>query len=134
MTDFDALVTNSAGSIRGLNTFVEDEITLMINSAGNIYLDLVAGQLNSICNSAGNLLLSGQVTDHHVMLSSAGNLFGFELMTVTSTIILNSAGSAQVSVSNLLDVTINSVGSVYYKGNPDVIQHINSIGRVFSAN
>ena len=134
MTDLESLVTNSAGSIQALNTFQEDEVMLMINSAVNIYLDLEAGQLNSICSSAGNLYLSGYVTDHNVMLSSAGNLFGFELMTETTSIILNSAGSAQVFVSKLLDVTINSIGSVYYRGNPDVIQQINSIGRVFSAN
>jgi hypothetical protein len=134
MTDLVALVTNSAGSIRGLNTFEEDQITLMVNSAGSIFLDLKASQLNSICNSAGNLFLSGQVTDHNVMLSSAGNLFAFELITEKTIIILNSAGNAQVFASKLLDVTINSVGSVHYKGDPELIQRINSIGRVFSAN
>jgi hypothetical protein len=134
MTDLERLVTNSAGSIRGLNTFEEDQVTLIINSAGNIFLDLEANQLNSICNSAGNLFLRGQVTDHNVLLSSAGNLFGFELMTDTTVIMLNSAGSAQVYVLKLLDVTINSVGSVYYKGHPQVIQDINSIGCVIPSN
>jgi hypothetical protein len=134
MTDLEALVTNSAGSIRGLNTFEEDEVNLMVNSAGNIFLDINASQLNSMCNSAGNLFLSGQVTEHNVMLSSAGNLFAFELLTDTTTIVLNSVGNAQVFASKLLDVTINSIGSVYYKGDPVIIQHINSLGRIYSAN
>ena len=97
-------------------------------------LKLIADQLNSMSNSAGNLFLKGKVTEHNVMLSSAGNLSAFELLADTTTIILNSAGSAQVYASKLLDVTINSVGSVFYKGDPVIIQHLNSIGRVYSAN
>ena len=134
MTDLKSLVTNSAGSIKGKNTFEEDQVHFMVNSAGNISLDLKANQLNSMINSAGNLLLSGQVTHHNAMLSSAGNLSAFDLYTETTVIMINSAGNAQVTASKLLDVTINSVGCVYYKGNPVLIQHINSIGRVISAN
>jgi hypothetical protein len=134
MTDLKSLVTNSAGSIKGINTFEEDQINLMVNSAGNIILDLKAYQLNSMINSAGNLLLSGQVTHHNAMLSSAGNLSAFDLYTETTVIMINSAGNAQVTASKLLDVTINSVGCVYYKGDPVLIQRINSIGRVISAN
>jgi len=134
MTDLESLTTNSAGSIRGLTTFEESQINLILNSAGNIYLDIKANHVNSVCNSAGNLFLSGQVTDHDVMLSSAGNLFAFGLLTDTTSIILNSAGNAQVFALKLLNVTINSVGSVFYKGDPVIIQHINSMGRVFSAN
>ena len=134
MTDLESLVTNSAGSIRGLNTFEEDRVNLMVNSAGSIFLNLIVDQLNSVSNSAGNLFLSGQANKHNAMLSSAGNLSAFELATDTTTIILNSAGSAEVFASELLDVTINSVGSVFYKGNPVIIQHLNSIGRVYSAN
>jgi len=134
MTDLKSLITNSAGSIKGLTTFEEDQVNLMINSAGNISLDLIANQLNSMINSAGNLVLSGQVANHHTMLSSAGNLSAFGLNTETMVILVNSAGNAQVTVSKLLDVTINSVGCVYYKGYPELIKHINSIGCVISAN
>ncbi len=134
MPNLKSLATNSAGSIRGINTFEEDQVNLMVNSAGNIFMDLKVNQLNSMCNSAGNLFLSGQVIDHQVMLSSIGNLTAFELNTESTTIILNSAGNAQVLASKLLEVTINSIGSVYYKGNPQIVEHINSVGRVYSAN
>jgi hypothetical protein len=134
MTDLRSLATNSAGSIKGLNTFEENQINLMVNSAGSISLDLKVNQLNSMINSAGNLLLSGQAVHHNSVLSSAGNLNAFDLQTETTTILSNSAGNAHVSVTELLDVTINSVGCVYYKGTPRIIQNINSIGCVVSAN
>jgi hypothetical protein len=134
MTELRSLVTNSAGNIKGLNTFEENQINLMVNSAGNISLDLKVNQLNSMINSAGNLFLSGQAVHHNTILSSAGNLSAFGLETETTTILLNSAGNAHVTVTELLDVTINSVGCVYYKGYPQVIQNINSIGCVVPAN
>jgi hypothetical protein len=134
MKKLESLVVNSAGSIKGLTTFEENQVNLMINSAGSIFMDLKVNKLSSMSNSAGNFFLSGQATDHDVMLSSAGNLSAFDLVTETTTIILNSAGNAHVYVSKLLDATINSAGSVYYKGNPTIIPHINSIGRIYSAN
>jgi hypothetical protein len=134
MTDLKLLFTNSAGSIVGLTTFKEDQVSLMINSAGNISLDVEANQLNSMINSAGNLFLSGKVISHNSLLSSAGNLMAFDLQTENTMIMINSAGNANVSVSELLEVTINSVGCVYYKGYPQIIQEINSLGRVISAN
>jgi len=134
MINLESLVTNSAGSIRGLNAFEEDVVNLMVNSAGNIFMDLKVNQLNSMCNSAGNIFLSGQATDHNVMLSSAGNLNAFDLETENTTIVLNSAGNAYVFVSKTLDVTINSAGSVFFKGDPAIKRQINSIGRVYSAN
>ena len=134
MTDLKSLTTNSAGSIVGLNTFEEDRINLTINSAGSISLDLKVDELNSMINSAGSLILSGKAIHHNAILSSAGHLLAFDLDTDTTMIILNSAGNASVTVTKLLEVTINSVGCVYYKGHPRIIQDINSIGRVISAN
>jgi hypothetical protein len=34
----------------------------------------------------------------------------------------------KVSVSNILDVIINGIGNVYYKGSPSVSSTINGIG------
>jgi hypothetical protein len=134
MTDLEVLCTNSAGSIIGKNTFEEDIVGLIINSAGNICLDLKAEQLNSLLNSAGNLMLSGEVIDHYAQVSSAGNLNAFDLQTNKTILMVNSAGNANVNVSQLLNVTINSVGSVFYKGYPEIIQHINSIGQLINVN
>jgi hypothetical protein len=134
ITDLKSLVTNSAGSIMGLTAFKEDQLSMMINSAGNISLDVETNQLYSMINSAGNLVLSGKVNSHNSILSSAGNLMAFDLQTKNTMIMINSAGNANVTVSELLEVTINSVGCVYYKGYPQIIQEINSLGRVISAN
>jgi hypothetical protein len=115
MMDLETLTTNSAGSIIGKSLFEADFVSLIINSAGN-------------------LMLSGETPRHYSQVSSAGNMLAFDLETDTTIIMLNSAGNAQVSALQLLDITINSCGSLYYKGAAKIVQRINSIGQVVCVN
>lgn len=134
LKDIETLTTNSAGSIIGKSPFEADYVALIINSAGNISLDIKAEEIVSVLNSAGSLMLSGETPRHYAQVSSAGNMLAFDLKTDTTIIMLNSAGNAQVSALQLLDITINSCGSVYYKGTPKIVQRINSIGQVVCVN
>ena len=134
MTDIEELSTSSAGSIFGENKFEADFIRLVTSSAGNINVEMEAEHLHSTLSSAGNIYLRGSVEKHDATLSSAGNLNAFGLTTNESTVILKSVGNAAVFVSELLDATVNSVGSLYYKGNPEIRQKVTSIGRIYSMN
>lgn len=134
MTDLEELTTSSAGSIVGKNRFSADHVRLILNSAGNISLELEAEELNSSLSSAGNLFLSGSVVEHRSTLSSAGSLHAFNLNTDKTLITLNSAGNAEVYVTQLLDAGLFSVGSLFYKGNPKIISNITSLGRIINAN
>jgi len=134
MTDLEELSTSSAGSIIGQNKFKADRVRLFSSSAGSIWLDLEAGELNSNLSSAGSLILSGAVTNHQAVLSSAGSLFAFDLNTKNTTITLSSAGNAEVYVTNRLDATLSSVGSLFYKGNPVINKTVTSIGKVYNVN
>lgn len=134
MTDLEELSNNSAGSINGKNKFRADSVRLVLNSAGNISLELESDQLNSSLSGAGNIVLSGEVSKHQVELSGAGNILAFDLTTETTVINLSGAGKAEVRNSQLLDVTISGAGSVYYKGNPTIIQNITGSGSLIDAN
>ncbi len=65
---------------------------------------------------------------------SAGNLFAYGLDTDTTSVQVLSAGNGFVTVNNLLEATIASVGSLYYKGNPVIHSSITSLGRLINAN
>lgn len=134
MTDLTELVTSSAGSIIGKSPFIADEVNLTLISAGDIRLDLTADQLNSKILSAGDLYLSGSAREHAAVLASAGDLHAFNLRTDTTRINLSSAGHAEVTVLRLLDATISSIGSLFYKGNPVIYQRISGPGRLINAN
>lgn len=134
MTDLEELVSSSAGSILGKNQFIADEVSLTLSSAGDIRLALTAARLNSRLLSAGDLYLSGSVREHSALVASAGDLHAFGLVTDTTKITLSSAGNAKVTVTQLLDASITSIGSLYYKGNPVIYQRISGPGRLINAN
>ncbi len=134
LTDLHELITSSAGSIIGKNKFEADFVRLMTSSAGDIKLELAAGKLESICSSAGDLFLKGNVTEHNAIVASAGNLYAFNLITNTTRITISSAGNAEVYATQLLDATLSSVGSLYYKGHPTITHRISSLGRIIDAN
>ena len=134
MTDLEELVTNSSGDIIGKNIFEADRIGLVINSSGDISLNLKADRLYSRISSSGDLFLSGSATYHEATISSSGDMYAFNLITDTTKITLNSSGDAEVYVSQLLDVKINSSGDLWYKGNPTIYQSISSSGRIYDAN
>lgn len=134
MTDLAELVTSSAGSIIGKNQFIADRVSLTLSSAGDIRLDLTAQQLNSRLLSAGDLYLTGFVGAHTAVIASAGDLHAFGLSTDTTQISLSSAGCAEVTVAQFLDASIQSIGSLFYKGNPTIHQRISGPGRLINAN
>ncbi len=134
MTDLEELVTNSSGDIIGKNKFEADVLCLVINSSGDISLDLAADQLYSRISSSGDLFLNGSVYKHEAVISSSGDLCAFNLITDTTRITLNSSGDAEVYASRLLDVKINSSGNLFYKGYPTIYKLISSSGRIIDAN
>jgi hypothetical protein len=129
-----SLTTSSAGNIDGQNKFYGEKVNLLLSSAGNINLEIEADELHSNLYSAGNVFIKGSVNKHVVNLYSAGNLNAFSLSTDTTYITLNSAGSGNVNVANYLDATLNSAGSLYYMGNPEIVQRVSSVGRIYNAN
>ena len=134
MTDLEELSASSAGSFVGKNKFKADFVAFALSSAGDISLDIEADQVNSSLSSAGDLFLTGTANKHQAVLSSAGDLHAFNLITNTTTVIVSSAGDAEVFANDLLDVTISSVGSVYYRGYPRIRQHISSLGKLINRN
>jgi hypothetical protein len=134
MTDLEELVTSSAGDIIGKNKFTADRVGLVINSSGDICLELEADQLNTRISSSGDIYLIGSVVLHEATISSSGDLHAFNLVTTTTKISINSSGNAEVYASRLLDVRISSSGDLYYKGYPTIYKSISSSGRIFDSN
>ncbi len=134
MTELELLTANSAGSIFGENRFSSESVTLFLNSAGSINLELEADRLFSYLNSAGSLNLNGEVREHRTVISSAGSLNALGLMTKNTIAILSSAGNGYVNVTDILDATLASIGSLYYIGEPEVTGSVSSIGRIYNSN
>ncbi|UCE66730.1 MAG: DUF2807 domain-containing protein [Candidatus Zixiibacteriota bacterium] len=134
VTDLEAVVINSVATVEGSGNFDVDDLFFEMNSVGNIYLDINANEVYSINNSSGNIVLSGFAYRHNAAVSSVGYIQAFELETDTTYVVANSVGNAYVKANVYLHATISSIGSIYYRGYPEIHLEDNGTGRLINAN
>lgn len=134
VTDLEAVIVNSVASVEGSGNFDVDYLVFEMNSVGNINIDLNADEVYSVNNSVGTIELTGAASRHNAIVSSVGSIRAFELDTDTTYITNNSVGNAYVMANLYLDATIYSIGSIYYRGYPEIHLEDNGSGRLINAN
>lgn len=134
VTDLEGVVINSVGTIEGSGNFDVDYLVFEMNSAGNINIDVNAIEVYSVINSIGTIELSGAVSRHNAAVSSVGTIRAYELETDTTFVVANSVGNAYVKANVYLNAIINSIGSIYYRGYPEIHLEDNGTGRLINDN
>ena len=134
VTDLEAVIVNSVGTVEGSGTFEVDYLLFEMNSVGNINIDINTIEVFSVNNSVGTIELSGAASRHNAAVSSVGSIRAFDLETDTTLVSVNSLGDAYIKANLFLHATINSTGSIYYKGYPEIHLYDNSTGRLVNAN
>jgi hypothetical protein len=109
-----------------------DFLEVHMSSAGDFWIrNLLAETLKLINTSAGMMEIEGgKVRGQDITLSSAGNYKAKNLESIEARVRLSSVGSATINVKDYLDVSVSSLGSVYYIGNPTVDSRVSSMGRI----
>jgi len=106
---------------------------LKMTGASNIKLsNLKVDDLKTEIPGAGKITADGKVKNQSITLAGAGNFSGHDLESKTAKVILSGVGSAQLWVTDELDVTIAGVGSVEYFGSPAIKQSVTMMGKVTS--
>ena len=134
VTDLAEVVVNSVASVVGHGSFDRDVMFFEMNSVGSIVFDIDVDEAYSANNSVGTIDLSGTATRHYAAISSVGPIEAFDLVTDTSIVATNSVGNAYVTANDFLRATINSTGSIYYRGYPEIQLYDNSTGQLINAN
>lgn len=129
---FDAQIF-STGNIFGDGYLgINGDVFLQSHSTGNIKLDIDARNVDSFIEGTGNITLAGNCINEFVRSNSVGLYRGYDLLSESCTVESQSIGDVRVQVSTDLNVTIESIGSVYYKGNPkNINSRCNSIGKLY---
>lgn len=124
------IAVSSSGSVTA-PALTATDFTVDVSSSGAVTVEgLEANTLTTRISSAGDVHLTGSVRDHTVFVSSSGDLLADGLRSTNATVTLSSSGNALLWVTERLEATISSAGSVRYYGQPQVTTHLNSIGRV----
>lgn len=99
---------------------------------GGAKLDIKAKARAISINSGGGVMfeLEGVAESLDVKVSGAGHIDAEELICKDVTFKIEGVGTGSVFATETLDATINGVGKIKYRGNPQVTEHIDGLGSV----
>ncbi len=105
-----------------------------IDGAGNFTVNgnfITKGVFSSWISGAGKIQVNGGSADSlDAGIDGGGALNEAAFAVKTASVKISGSGSADVKVSDRLDVNIDGSGIVYYTGSPVINQHISGIGKV----
>jgi hypothetical protein len=123
---------SGAGSI-SVASLDTDHLDITLTGAGSIDIASLNTQgLSVLLNSAGSIDIAGNTENQNVVISGVGSYAGSDLQSSNATVVMSGAGSAEVWVTDSLDINVSGVGSVSYYGFPTVQQNISGLGSVDS--
>lgn len=103
-----------------------DKLELRLGSGARADIALAVEVLSSYAGEGAELRIKGSAQTQEAMASSGGVYDATDLSTVRTYIRANTGGKAYVTATELLDITVNTGGEVYYKGQPKE-KYINSM-------
>jgi hypothetical protein len=134
ITDCRQIELTGVGNIVSTNSFTVDSLAIALTGVGNIEFELQADYLNTTNAGVGNIVYNGEANRHIIAHTAVGNINSFGLISDTTIIYHGGVGGSEVYVEDYLNVTINGVGSVYYRGAPVIEANIIGSGQLRDAN
>lgn len=113
---------------------VDGQLQIEVESTGIVNLDVTANEVETYIDGTGNVTLNGSCKSQFIESKSTGIYRAYDFDSEECRVFSNGVGDVHVYVTKTLNVTINSVGSVYYKGNPSVKSYDNGVGDLIPVN
>lgn len=124
------ITLDGAGKIvgHGLN---QDDLYYQTNGAAVINSSFTVKNFESHSNGSGNASYVGTAATSIFTITGTGSIFASTLSTDKCTITISGVGDVRIHVNEELNVIISGTGSVYYSGDPGVINtNITGTGQV----
>lgn len=129
-TDIAVIDANEGAIITGKD-IKQDKLTVNAQERAFINLVVETKYLEVITSSGGIIKLSGTTTHQDVNLDLYGIYHGFNLKTEnTSTVKAGTGAKAEIFAGKTLTAKVNFGGSIFYKGNPELIKDKKVIGGI----
>lgn len=106
---------------------------LIINGAGKIISDnsLNCDNLTCLINGAGNIEITGSGNYLDCSVTGAGNIDSKNYITSKCKAAVYGTGNCTIYVNDELDAYVSGVGSIIYYGNPPIVQaSVSGIGQI----
>ena len=116
-----------------VSDLISPQLALTLSGVGNVEVtNLEADELDIVFSGVGNFDISGTVDVQRLTITGLGDYEARDLTSLDATISIvgNDTQTATVRVSDMLTVTINGDGMVFYIGDPFVDSNITGSGSV----
>lgn len=122
--------------VQNLEVDISLQNIVLLSAMGTMQVELrgVNGNMLTIeIDGSSGVVAEGTTDTLTTLIEGSGQLQAGNLKSTTAKLRINGVGNAYVHVSDLLDVSIQGVGNVYYQGNPQKVQqNISGIGSVIA--
>jgi len=106
------------------------DLYVLVEGAANVDMSLKSQNIRVKCEGGVILELRGVTNSLDVKVSGAGHANARELNAKEVTFRVEGVGFGSVHATEILDVKIEGVGKVTYKGNPEIKRIISGLGKV----
>lgn len=121
--------------IYGESNFTQNRnLDITLSGSGELDFAVFTDDLDLELTGSGYVYLEGEVQTLDADITGSGWLRSFTLESELTDVRIDGSGSAEVNVSDDLDVFIHGSGNVYYKGHPSINAEITGSGSVIDAN
>jgi len=121
MEEIKGFTIAGASDIFGEEHFTTDELHLEIIGAGKIELGVTAQKMSTCILGSGELSLRGSADHHSIEIAGAGDINASDLEVKRYNITISGSGNCRIFVTEELYASISGSGTIYYRGNPAVI-------------
>ena len=114
------LTLDGSGKIVG-NGLNQDDLYYQTNGAAVINSSFTVKNFESHINGSGNASYVGTAETSILTITGTGSIFASTLFTDKCTVTISGVGDVRIHVNEELNVIISGTGSVYYSGDPGII-------------
>lgn len=127
-----AIGLSGSGNVEALDAFSVRDLTLSCSGSGSFEGTFEATELTVLSSGSGRFELEGSADSLDVSISGSGDFKSPRFSAKSARIKSAGSGSAELSVSEYLKVTLSGSGSVRYSGRPKTDVSISGSGRMTS--
>jgi len=127
-----SIVYRAAGDIISTNTIVSDSLNIGVwDGSGSIDLDiLTVKSVLSLHYGTVDFHIQGTTEVNYIYASSFGPFYCEDLEANFTFMNNRGSNNCYVNCKTRLEVTIENIGNIYYKGNPEIVANITGTGQL----
>lgn len=128
--NIDVIDANEGSTITG-KEIIQDKLEVNAQEGAFVNLVIATKYLQVRASSGGIIKLTGTTKNQNVDLDLYGIYDGFNLKCTSNTIVKAGTGAkAEIFAGETLDAKVSFGGSIFYKGNPEVLKDKKVLGGI----